>query len=296
MATPLRYDILFRTLPKDMLDEFNKMNMTGRQYTANRVLGMSRADAYIATGSQVKSRDGARSVSSSLEARNPIIQKILDYCANNNIAKELLDPNSEFNKAVEAEAKKAQEAEQQKVEKETNALFKAKANEVVEPNAEAKMQQLQLAQNSMTPDFAQSIQFYRDIVNGKTRSYKTIKTYDADGKLIGKRIEETSDIATKMQAREKLDKMLGLNALQQLGQVQIGSIAIKIMDTSKHEDENNIDVQDAVITNTDEIVLEQEVEEHKPKVKEEKLPLYYTNEKGERRRRPSWQRTIEKHK
>ena len=292
MAQSLRYDILFRNLPKEMLDEFNKMNMTGRQYTANRVLGMERADAIMATGSQTKSRAGARSVASSLEARNPIIQKVIEYCNNNNVAKELLDPNSDFNKMVELEATKASQQA-------NNALFEKNADQVLEPNAEAKMKQLQLASNALTPDLAQSVQFYRDIVNGKTRSYKTIKTYDADGKLIGKRVEETSDISTKMQAREKLDKLLGLNALQQLGQVQIGSIAIKIMDTSMHEDEKNIDIQsDAIVKDaSDDIVLEQEVEEHKPKVEkkqDDRLPLYYTNEKGERRRRPPWQRVVQK--
>lgn len=268
----MRYDALNAFLPQDLLERFGKMNATARQYTMNRICGYNKRESLIAVGTNAKDESSLSSTIQKLEQRNPTINEVIDYCASHNVADTLLNPQSQFNKVLDEKAK-----------------------EVLDPQAEAKMQQLNNIcknPNNLTPDRAQSVQFYRDVIKGSIQTTKTICTYDAQGKLLGRRVEKINDVNVKMQAREKLDRLLGLNALQQLGQVQLGSIAINIVDASK-KDEKQVDYQeDAKVLDTEEIVIDEQVEERKPEVKEEKLPLYYTDENGNRRRRPSWQRTI----
>lgn len=268
----MKYTALNAFLPQDLLERFNKMNATARQYTMNRICGFNKRESLIAVGTTAKDEASLSSTVQKLEQRNPTINEVIDYCTSHNVADELMNPKSEFNKVVEQKAK-----------------------EVLDPQAELKMQQLNNIcknPNNITPDRARSIQFYQDVIKGAIQTTKTISTYDAKGNLLGKRVEKINDVNVKMQAREKLDRLLGLNALQQLGQVQVGSIAINIVDASK-KDDKPIDVQeDAKVLDTEEIIIDEQVEEKKPEVKEEKLPLYYTDENGNRRRRPSWQRTI----
>ena len=269
----IRYNLLNSFLPQDLLESFNRMNSTARQYTMNRICGFNKRESLIAVGTNAKDEKSISSIIQKMEERNPTINQVVEYCLSHDVQKELLDTNSKFNKVVDEKAK-----------------------EVMQPNADLKMQQLNnitQTPNVLSPDKAQSIQFYRDVIKGSIQTTKTICTYDAQGNLLGKRVEKINDVNVKMQAREKLDRILGLNALQQLGQVTLGSISVNIVDASKKEEPRQVDVQDdAKVLDDEEIVINEVVEEKKPEVKEEKLPLYYTDENGNRRRRPSWQRTI----
>lgn len=84
---------------------------------------------------------------------------------------------------------------------------------------------------------AKRIQLYRDIVNGKIKSIKKVSRYNNMGALIDTRVEETSPIEMRIQARKELDKILGLNQLIDVGSIQAGGdITINIVDASKKEE------------------------------------------------------------
>ena len=80
------------------------------------------------------------------------------------------------------------------------------------------------------------IQFYRDIISGKIKSVKKITHRNAEGAVTKVVLEETSDIDVRMKARKELDKILGLNSVLDIGQLQMGDITINIVDASKKEE------------------------------------------------------------
>ena len=236
----LRWEEVLKGLPQDLLIKFNKMNQTGKQYTVNRILGFSKVDSIRAAGSNAKEGHSLSGTAQSLEERNPQIQEIVDYAQQNNLEAQLMNDKSAFAKTIE------------------------------EKKNELQMQQLNQATSVMSPNMAESVDFYRKVVSGNIKSKKTTVTYDAHGKELGRKTEFIEDVGSKMQAREKLDRLLGINAIQNLGQVQVGSISINIVDASKKEpdEEREVDIQnDAIIR--DETIIEQEpervVEEEKPK-------------------------------
>lgn len=216
------------------------MNQTGKQYTVNRILGFSKVDSIRAAGSNAKEGHSLSGTAQSLEERNPQIQEIVDYAQQNNLEAQLMNDKSTFAKTIE------------------------------EKKNELQMQQLNQATSVMSPNMAESVDFYRKVVSGNIKSKKTTVTYDAKGKEIGRKTEFIEDVGSKMQAREKLDRLLGINAIQNLGQVQVGSISINIVDASKKEpdEEREVDIQNDAIVR-DETIIEQEpervVEEEKPK-------------------------------
>ena len=229
----IKIEDALKGLPNELLVRFNKMNNTARQYTLNRILGFSKVDSIKNAGSMATSGSSLSSTAQSLEERNPAINDIIEYANAHNIDKQLLSDENKFAKEVQA-----------------------------------KEDQLAHAVSVMSPTMAESVNFYRRIANGSIKTYKTTETYGADGKLISRKRETIDDVDAKMRAREKLDRLLGINAIQNLGQVQVGSISINIVDASKKEDddERQVDFQEDAIV-TDETIIEQE-----PVVEVEKAP------------------------
>ena len=236
----VRWDEVLKGLPEDLLVKFNKMNQTGKQYTLNRILGFSKVDSIRAAGSNAKP-DMLSSTARSLEERNPQIDEIVNWGIEHSLESQINNDNSAFAKTVEAK------------------------------KAEAELQQLNQATSMMTPNMAESVDFYRKVASGFYKTRKTIERYDANGHLIERKKETIEDVDAKMRAREKLDRLLGINAIQNLGQVQVGSISINIVDASKKEEteaEREVDFQEDALV-SDEVVVEQEpqveVEVEKPK-------------------------------
>lgn len=234
------YKEILKGLPPELLVKFNKMNETARQYTLSRILGFSKVDSIKNAGSQAKP-EMLSSTAKSLEERNPAIEDIVKWGVERTLEGQLFNDGSDFNKSLEEKKK------------------------------ELQMQQLNHATSVMSPTMAESIDFYKRVANGSIKTYRTTERYAADGKtLIEKKVEKIDDVDARMRAREKLDRLLGINAIQNLGQVQVGSISINIVDASKKEDEDErkVDFQDDAII-TDETIIEQEpnveVEIEKPK-------------------------------
>lgn len=236
----VRWDEILKGLPEDLLVKFNKMNQTAKQYTVNRILGFSKVDSIKAAGSNAKP-DMLSSTAKSLEERNPQIEEIVQWGLEHSLESQLNNENSNFSKTLEGK------------------------------KAELEMQQLNHAASVMSPNMAESVDFYKKVASGFYKTRKTIERYDSNGNLIERKKEVIEDVDAKMRAREKLDRLLGINAIQNLGQVQVGSISINIVDASKKEEteaEREVDFQpDALVQ--DEVIVEQEpqveVEVEKPK-------------------------------
>lgn len=265
----LKWEEALKGLPDDLLMQFNKMNGTAKQYTANRILGFSVIDSIKGAGSMAKDNESLKSTAKSLEKRNPQIREIIEYAQQHNLSSQMLSEKSELSQSLEAKAQ------------------------------EAQIQALKQATSVMNPQMADSVNFYRRVANGSVKTYKTTEKYDASGKLIERKKEIIDDAETRMRAREKLDRLLGINAIQNLGQVQVGSISINIVDASKKEEDNapEVDVQDEAVIIDNETIIEREpyveVEVEKPKAepkkdskpKKQPFPAYYIDENGHRRKR-----------
>lgn len=268
----MKYNEILKGLPENLLIGFNKLNATGKQYTVNRILGFNKVDSMKNAGSNAKDNSSLSSTAQSLEQRNPIIEEIVEYAQQHNFEKELLSDEGKFAKTLDQKER------------------------------EAKEQQLAYASSVMRPDMAESINFYRRVANGSIKKYKTTEKYDAEGNLLFRTREIVDDPSARMLARERMDKLLGINAIQNLGQVQVGSISINIVDASKPKDEDDIDdiIVDVDNISTDEngneiidegteIERENTVEVEKEEAQKEKKSNYYIDEKGNRRRKLSWQ-------
>ena len=104
---------------------------------------------------------------------------------------------------------------------------------LVPANFEGTEQQVDF--DSIGGEQARRIQFYRRIVDGEIKSVKETITYDNKGNKTGKKVEMTSDLATRMKARLELDRALGLTDMLEVGQIKVGEINIKIVDASDKE-------------------------------------------------------------
>ena len=241
----VKWQEVLRGLPEPLLIQFNKMNQTAKQYTVNRILGFSKVDSLRNAGSNAKDGKSLSSTAQTLEDRNPQIEEIVAYAQEHNLESQLMNDKSAFAKSLE------------------------------QKKAEAEIQQLNHATDVMTPNMAESINFYRRVVNGSIKSYKITEKYGPDGKtLIERKREIIDDVESKMRARERLDRMLGLNAIQNCGTVQIGGINIRIVDASKKDEQPEPDIQeDAIVTDVidgEEAIVEPTVIENEPDVVVEK--------------------------
>jgi hypothetical protein len=91
--------------------------------------------------------------------------------------------------------------------------------------------------NGFSVENAQRLSFYRQIANGKIKTTKTKTTYDAEGNITGKTVEEIEDVDMRIKARKEIDKILGLAEMIKLGSVKVTpDIKVIIVDSSKKEE------------------------------------------------------------
>ena len=121
---------------------------------------------------------------------------------------------------------------------------------------------------------AKRIQFYRDVINGKIKTVRKVKKLNAAGVVTETRIEELSDVESKMKARKELDRILGLNQMIDLDKFQMGDITINIVDASKQDEledsRNKVELgpDDVQVIDGEQVVVESEkVERENPREK-----------------------------
>jgi hypothetical protein len=177
---------------------------------------MGKADAYRMAGySGIKNAGQAGYI---MESRNPIIVELIEARIKGEKAKGDPLKTKEIEQRLECADKMAV------VEKCENAIRNA------------------------DPETLRKIKFYRDIVDGKTKTVKRTIKKDKNGQVISETIEEVSDITQRIKAREMLDRTLGIKSvLDTVGRVEVGNITINIVDAGKKDDdipENELNAED----------------------------------------------------
>ena len=220
-------------------EEYDHLKPSRQKYVDFRGEGYSKADAYTMAGygSNKASQKGYL-----LERNYPIIAELIKTIQAQNkgkaVAEDFSDSESDINKQINALATRE---------------FSDKLQEAIEQH---------------DPETMQRIQFYRDIMNGKIKTVRKTKKLNALGAVIETKIEETSDIETRIKARKEIDRILGLTNIPDMGSLQMGDITINIVDASKKdelEDSRNTVVLDVdkqeEIDGEDVVVVDEQVEQ-----------------------------------
>ena len=218
-------------------EAYEKLNKQQRKYVDFRGQGYNKAQSYQMAGYGSKFPSQSANM---LERDNKIITDLVAKLQTDKKARELTEEESNLNRQIDALAQQE---------------YAEKTLEVID---------------GADGETARRIQFYRDIMNGKIKTVrKTIKK-NAMGAVIETKIEEVSDIDTRIKARKELDKILGLNMLPDIDKLQIGGITVNIVDASKKEeleDSRNkvvLDVDAVEVVDGEKAVVVEEKEEKPP--------------------------------
>lgn len=227
---------------KEQQDAYEKLPTRQRKYVEFRGQGYSKTTAYKMAGFDGKVATQAAYI---LERRSQIIQELIECILGQKRVRDLSQEDSEINQRIDALA--------------------------LQDGAEKMMEVIEGADG----ETAKRIQFYRDVMNGKIKTVRKTTRYNAMGEKIESKIEEVSDVETKMKARKELDRILGLNQIADLNKLQVGDITINIVDASKKEEladsRNTIELEPNDVTEIDGekvLVQEEKVEVEKPSSKD----------------------------
>lgn len=182
---------------------YDKLNERQKKYVDFRGKGYGKAQSYKMSGYTSGNPSQAAYI---MERENKVLADLIAKLATNKRARELTEDKSLLNRQVDALA--------------------------LQDSAEKLLQTIDGADG----ETARRIQFYRDILNGKIRSYKRTTTKDENGKIKQVKIEEIDDVSIRIKARNELDKILGLNMMPSIDNLQIGGITVNIVDASKKEE------------------------------------------------------------
>lgn len=216
-------------------EAYAKLKPSKRAYVDYRGEGHSKSDAYKMAG---YSPSQAGQGSYLLERRDAVVRELIETIQGHNrgkaVVKDLGEEDSRLNKQIDALA--------------TRELG----------------DKLQEAIESGDPEMMKRIQFYRDIMNGKIKTVRKTQRLNAMGAVIETKIEETSDIETRIKARKEIDRILGITNIPDLGSLQMGDITINIVDASKKEEledsRNNVvlDIEKEEEINGEKVVVVEE--------------------------------------
>lgn len=193
----------YKAFTEEQQKAYAGLNKMQRAYVDFRGKGHSKAESYRMAGYSSKTASVGAFL---MEKNNRIVGELVQVLQADNKAKELSKEDSKLNQQIDALARQ-----------------------------EGAENILETVENG-DPETMKRIQFYRDIMSGKIKTVKKTKKLNAAGNVIEMKVEETSDIETRMKARKELDKIFGLNTLPDLGSLQMGDITINIVDASKKEE------------------------------------------------------------
>jgi hypothetical protein len=216
---------------KEQQEAYDKLPSRHRAYVDYRGQGNSKTNSYKMAGFNGKVAGQAAYI---LEKRSPTIVPLVDCILAQKQVRDLSVQESQINQQIDALA--------------------------LQEGAEKMLEVIEGADG----ETAKRIKFYRDVMNGKVKTVRTTMRYNAMGALIEKKVEEVSDVDTKMKARKELDKILGLNQLIDIDKVQMGDITINIVDASKQDElednRNSIELNpdDVKIIDGEKVVVQEE--------------------------------------
>lgn len=226
---------------KEQQEAYEKLAIRQRKYVDFRGQGYSKTIAYKMAGFDGKVAGQAAYL---MEKRNAIIAELADCIINQKKVRDLSVQDSAINQQIDALA--------------------------MQDGAEKMLEVIEGADG----ETARRIQFYRDVMNGKIKTVRKTTRYNAMGEKIETKVEEISDVDTKMKARKELDRILGLNQLPDLDKLQVGDITINIVDASKQDE--LADSRNVVDLDPDDM---QVIDGEKVLVKEEKTETESAKEK-----------------
>lgn len=216
---------------KEQQEAYEKLAVRQRKYVDFRGQGYSKTIAYKMAGFDGKVAGQAAYL---MEKRNAIIAELADCIINQKKVRDLSVQDSAINQQIDALA--------------------------MQDGAEKMLEVIEGADG----ETARRIQFYRDVMNGKIKTVRKTTRYNAMGEKIETKVEEISDVDTKMKARKELDRILGLNQLPDLDKLQVGDITINIVDASKQDelaDSRNIvdlDPDDMQVIDGEKVLVKEE--------------------------------------
>lgn len=215
-------------------EAYEKLTKGQRMYVDFRGQGYNKVNAYIMAGYKTKVPSQAAYI---MEKDNKIIPELANKLISQKTARELTEQESLLNRKIDALAK--------------------------QERAEQTLKKIDGADG----ETARRIQFYRDIINGKIKTVRKTVKKNAKGEVVETKIEEISDIDTRIKARKELDRVLGINMITDIDNFQIGGITVNIVDASKKEeldDDRNkviLDIDKVEVVDGEEQVVVEEKEE-----------------------------------
>jgi len=216
---------------------YERLNNSQRKYIDFRGKGYSKVQSYQMAGYTTKNPSQSAYM---METQNKVIPELVQKLQAQNKARELTEQESALNRQIDALAK--------------------------QEYAERTLQTIDGADG----ETARRIQFYRDIMNGKIKTVRKTVKKNSMGEILETKIEEVSDIETRIKARKELDKILGLNILPNVDNLQIGGITVNIVDASKREELE--DSRNTVVLDVDQIQVVDGEQQIVVEEKEEKSP------------------------
>ena len=193
----------YKVFTEEQQKAYAALSKQQRAYVDFRGRGHNKSESYRMAGYSSKT---AGIGSFLLEKNNAVVRELVEVLQKDLRAKQITEKDSDLNKQIDA-------------------LATQKSAENILATVE-----------NADPETLKRIKFYRDIVSGTIKTVKRIKKLNSKGEVLEVRIEETSDIETRMKARKELDRIFGLNELPDLGSLQMGDITINIVDASKREE------------------------------------------------------------
>lgn len=219
---------------------YEKLNNMQRKYVDFRGQGYNKTQSYSMAGYSSKVPSQSAYI---MERDNKVIPDLVVKLQTQKKARELTEQESALNQQIDALAK--------------------------QEYAEKTLETIDGADG----ETARRIQFYRDIMNGKIKTVRKTVKKNSLGAVVETKIEEVSDIETRIKARKELDKILGLNTLPDIDKLQIGGITVNIVDASKKEEledsrnQVSLDIDKVEIVDGEEQIVVEEKEEKPPSAK-----------------------------
>lgn len=214
-----------KALTDEQQTYYEGMNARKRAFCDYRSLGYGKKDAYIRAGYKAGATAGQAAYI--LEKNDVVLAGIIEARARAKLVTDIYKRDTPIEKRIEA---------------------------AVLDNA-GKM--IETTIDNATPEVAEQIKFYRDIVVGNVKSKKRTKYVDKAG-IVTWKIEESDDVKDKIMARRELDRILGLNKIMDIGSLEVGEININIVDASKKDREDDfggktfikVDAENEIIVET----------------------------------------------
>lgn len=220
---------IYDCLTPEQQKYYDSLPIKKQKYIDARAQNYNKAESYRMAGFE---GDNASQSANNMERRDVGMAELIKILQEQRIVQSVDVPDSTFNVKI-------------------NALSKRK-----------EALDLQEKLDSMTPEEADRIKFYRDIANGTRKEKQTTLIYDKHERLVSKKVVIKEDVGLQMQARKEFDKLLGLNQVREVGSLSVGgNVNIMIVNASNEDELNNDANKVNIEIDEDEVIIEHEKED-----------------------------------